>query len=159
MGDTFGGVSQARCACEGRGQHIKNDTAKSKITAKVQTGQEYVASTIGSFCLRFIVVQDRGVSVMKQFVAAVDHYFIDLPDEVAIFKVRQKYEPKAPRETYCFDDVKRGGLGHEKDTCGRGKSTQKRKYTYTGQKNSRRRQSKRSCGRGAILGRAEYQRV
>jgi hypothetical protein len=47
---------------------------------------------------------------MKHFVAAVDHYFVDLPEEVPIFKVRQKYEPKAPQETYCFDGVKRGRI-------------------------------------------------
>lgn len=67
-------------------------------------------STIGSFCLRLIVVQDRGVSVMKHFVGAVDHYFVDLPEEGAIFKIGEKYEPAAPRETYCFDGVKRGRI-------------------------------------------------
>jgi hypothetical protein len=47
---------------------------------------------------------------MKQFVAAVHHYFVDLPEEAAIFKFRQKYELKGPRETYCFDGVKRGRI-------------------------------------------------
>jgi hypothetical protein len=47
---------------------------------------------------------------MKHFVGAVDHYFVDLPEEGAIFKIGEKYEPAAPRETYCFDGVKRGRI-------------------------------------------------